>query len=223
MAAERAGPVDGYLPIGAYGLIGDCHTAALVSDDGGIDWYCPGRFDAPAVFCRLLDAGRGGTLRLGPTGPYTVQRAYRASTAVLETTFTTRAGQVRLTDFMSVEPCPDEAYGYDVRARRRLIRLVEALSGEPEFALRFRPTFDYARVETRLWPVAERGAIAQGDRRYLVLSCPGSTWNPLMMADCRHDSVPGRDGASGSSCRTLTTSQPRCGRWIGPMVPPSST
>ena len=50
-----------YSPIGAYALIGDCHTAALVSRAGSVDWYCPGRFDAPAVFCRLLDADRGGS------------------------------------------------------------------------------------------------------------------------------------------------------------------
>ena len=51
---------DRYWPIADYALIGDCHTAALVSRRGSLDWYCPGRFDAPAVFCRLLDAERGG-------------------------------------------------------------------------------------------------------------------------------------------------------------------
>ncbi len=79
---------DSYPPIGDYALIGDCHTAALVSREGSIDWYCPTRFDAPAAFCRLLDAGQGGFLRCAPTGASTVMRQYRGPTNVLETTFT---------------------------------------------------------------------------------------------------------------------------------------
>jgi GH15 family glucan-1,4-alpha-glucosidase len=61
MSAELRRGAERYPPIGAYAVIGDCHTAALISRDGSIDWYCPGRFDAPAVFCRLLDADRGET------------------------------------------------------------------------------------------------------------------------------------------------------------------
>ena len=55
-----------YHPLADYGVIGDCHTVALIARDGSIDWYCPERFDAPAVFCRLLDARRGGFFRCAP-------------------------------------------------------------------------------------------------------------------------------------------------------------
>src|SRR5215469_7379358 len=89
-----------YPPIADYALIGDCHTSALVSRDGSIDWYSPRRFDAPAVFCRLLDLTKGGFLRIAPSTPYKVTRAYRNSTNILETTFSTVSGAAQLTDCM---------------------------------------------------------------------------------------------------------------------------
>src|SRR5215813_931938 len=100
---HRQSPVQRhYWPIADYALIGDCHTAALVSRDGSIDWYSPRRFDAPAVFCRLLDSTKGGYLRLAPSIPYDVKRAYRGFTNVLESTFSTANGSAKLTDCMPI-------------------------------------------------------------------------------------------------------------------------
>jgi hypothetical protein len=59
-------PVDGFLPLEDYGLIGDGTTAALVGRDGAIPWLCVPRFDAPPLFCGLLDAGRGGAFTVAP-------------------------------------------------------------------------------------------------------------------------------------------------------------
>ena len=51
------------LPIADYGLLSDCHSAALVSRMGSVDWLCFPRFDAPSIFGRLLD----GRQDIGPS------------------------------------------------------------------------------------------------------------------------------------------------------------
>src|SRR5258708_8198153 len=91
-----------YRPIAEYGVIGDCRTAALVGPDGSIDWLCLPHFDSPAVFCRLLDADRGGYFRLRPVGPADSSMTYLPGTNILETTFTTLGGPLRLVDFMPI-------------------------------------------------------------------------------------------------------------------------
>ncbi|MDQ6671917.1 MAG: DUF5911 domain-containing protein [Chloroflexota bacterium] len=108
---------DRYLPINDYAIVGDCHSAALIARDGSVDWFCPGRFDAPAVFCRLLDAEQGGYLRTAPVGSFSIDRRYSGPTNVLETTFTEPRQRVRLTDLMPVYQRTLDGRGYDVAAR----------------------------------------------------------------------------------------------------------
>lgn len=62
-----------YVPIGNYGLIGDCRSAALVSCDGSIDWLCFPRFDSPSLFGALVAARSGGRFRVRPTNPFATQ------------------------------------------------------------------------------------------------------------------------------------------------------
>lgn len=87
-----------YPPIGDYALIGDCHSAALVSRDGSIDWCCFHRFDARSVFGRVLDWNRGGHCRIAPREPYRTTRRYLPQTNVLETRFVTADGVITVTD-----------------------------------------------------------------------------------------------------------------------------
>ena len=122
---DRAGEPR-YRPIRDYAAIGDCHGAALVGRDGAIDWCALRRFDAEPVFCRLLDADRGGFWSIRPTGDYRVARSYLPDTNILRTVFATADGEVALTDFMPVgQP-----------ARRRAARLHEPqrarLAGAPD-------------------------------------------------------------------------------------------
>jgi GH15 family glucan-1,4-alpha-glucosidase len=165
--------VDGYSPIADYAIIGDCHTAALVSKSGSIDWYCPGRFDAPAVFCRLLDADKGGFLSVTPLGRHEARRRYVEHTNVLETVFTCDQGAVvRLTDFMAIHRRASHRIGHDVGTSRQILRLVEGTESACGVQVRFKPTFDFARGETELRVAHDKGAVARQGAQWLALYCP---------------------------------------------------
>lgn len=153
------------LPIAAYGLLADGHSAALVGTDGSVDWWCRPRFDSPAVFCRLLDHERGGRCRVGPVGRFGTSRRYVGPTAVLETTFDAAGGSMQVTDLL----VPPRITAGPVGST--LLRLVEGLAGEVEIEIRFDPTFDYARVATRVEPTAG-GAVATGGADPLTLVAP---------------------------------------------------
>ena len=72
-----------------YAMIGDCQTAALVSRDGSIDWFCCPRFDSDACFAALLGTPEHGRWSIAPRAPARVTRRYRPNTLVLETHFET--------------------------------------------------------------------------------------------------------------------------------------
>src|ERR687883_1734644 len=107
-----------YQPIENYGIIGDLHSVALVGLDGSIDWLCLPNFDSPSVFAAILDGGRGGHFLLQPSIPFTAARRYLPGTNVLETTFTTDRGVVRVVDAMTL---PDDY----LAPMRELARSVE--------------------------------------------------------------------------------------------------
>jgi GH15 family glucan-1,4-alpha-glucosidase len=110
--------------IGAYAIIGDCRTAALVSSAGSIDWLCLPYFSGPSVFAALLDRERGGRFSITPAGEFTASRRYLQGTAVLVTTFETVSGSARLIDLMPVV----ETAG-TLRPMREVLRIVEGVEG----------------------------------------------------------------------------------------------
>src|SRR5215211_1254399 len=100
-AAAPVGERGAFTPIGEYGLLADCNSAALVDRDGSIDWLCLPRFDSDALFARMLDPDAGHWL-IRPAGEYRAQRRYLAGTLIVETTFVTASGSVRLTDGLAL-------------------------------------------------------------------------------------------------------------------------
>jgi len=118
-----------------YALLGDLHTAALVSAAGSVDWLCLPRFDSPSAFAALLDNDEAGHWTLAPAaGGQCTSRRYAGRTLVLETDWVTGGGTVRVIDFM-----PPRA------GTPHLIRIVVGLSGEVAMRSVLRLRFDYGR------------------------------------------------------------------------------
>ena len=140
--------MDDYPPIENHGLIGDLQTAALVTTDGSIDWFCCPRFDSPSVFGSLLDHQQGGRCRVAPrTSSYTSRQLYLPDSAILVTRFLTEDGVGELIDFMPVR-------GKVATDNHQLVRLLRCVRGEMTFEVDLSPRFDYGRVghETTVTP-----------------------------------------------------------------------
>jgi GH15 family glucan-1,4-alpha-glucosidase len=99
--ANAAVRTEGVLPLEQYGVISDGRTIALVGADAGIDWWCVPALDSPPVFDRLVTGEDGARFSLLPLEPFTAERTYREGSNVLETTFATERGAVRVTDSLN--------------------------------------------------------------------------------------------------------------------------
>lgn len=126
------------LRIEDYALIGDTHTAALVGNNGSIDWLCFPRFDAPACFARLVGDVDNGRWLIAPEQPaQAVNRRYLPDTMVLVTEFVTADGVVELIDFM---PRAEDFHRAD------LVRLVRCKSGAVAMRVEVRFRLDDGRT-----------------------------------------------------------------------------
>lgn len=136
-----------YRPIRDYGVIGDCHGAALVSRNGSVDWCCLERFDNDPVLCAILDADQGGFFLIEPKDDARISREYVPGTNILKTRFQTGRGVVTITDFMPVGRQPESgAHDYvTLNSPHWLVRIVECTGGAVPLRVQYRPTIDFAR------------------------------------------------------------------------------
>lgn len=144
--------MNNYPPIAEHGLIGDLQTAALVTTDGSIDWFCCPRFDSPSVFGSLLDSQSGGHFRVNPAGDnYSTKQLYFPDTAVLITRFLTEEGVGELIDFMPPT-------GKQVTGNHRLVRMMRCVRGRISLEVDVSPRFDYGRASHETH-ITEHGAV----------------------------------------------------------------
>jgi GH15 family glucan-1,4-alpha-glucosidase len=145
-----------YPLIADHGLIGDLQTAALVTTDGSIDWFCAPRFDSPSIFGALLDIDKGGHCRVRPTADvFTRKQLYFPDTAILITRYMTEAGVGEVVDFMPVSSSTSAS------SRHRIVRMVRCVRGQMTFDVDLAPQFDYGR-EPHEVHLSEDGVVFAG-------------------------------------------------------------
>lgn len=135
---------DEYRPIEDYGVIGNGHTAALVSSSGSIDWLCFHRFDSPSLFARILDPDRGGYWSIQPEEPFDSSHRYREATNILETTFQCTSGTLVLQDFMDIASV---ARFRRLPAPGWIVRIAECTDGKIAIVCDCLPRPNYARTQ----------------------------------------------------------------------------
>ena len=144
-------------------MVGDLHTAALISTEGSIDWLCLPRFDSPACFNALVDTPESGRWLLAPeAGGVCTRRHYRKGTLILETEWDTPTGEVKVIDFMP--PRDDVA---------DIVRIVVGVSGSVRMRGELALRFDYGHIIP--WVRHDKHgihAVAGPDAAYLVTDAP---------------------------------------------------
>lgn len=175
---------DGYAPLRGYLATGDGRTVALIAADGAVDWLALPGIDDPPMFSALLDPEQGGRLVLAPAEPFTVRRRYAGPTNVVETTFETASGEVRVTD--SLNSGVAGRLPWTEFARR-----VDGVHGEVPMVW----TVGAGRALTSRTPRVER-------RNGIALLGTGDSWAALVLEDVG-ETVPA-DGAAWTGAFTTT-------------------
>lgn len=142
-----------------YAFVSDCQAPALLARDGSVDWWCPPRADAPAVFGRLLGEG-AGHWALGAAATASVQRRCVGHSLVVESRLTTPTGEAVVVDALAMEP---GARGHDLgmRSPHVLLRSVRGATGYVDMHCEFAPRFEFGLTHPHLWRDADGGLVAE--------------------------------------------------------------
>ncbi|CAN0568114.1 unnamed protein product [Ectocarpus sp. 12 AP-2014] len=130
-----------------YGIIGNCTSAALVSETGSIDWCCLPEFNSASVFAKLLDDKIGGSFEVNVDESYTITQRYQKHTAVLITRFASGDDVFEIRDFMPRYLKSSSGYN----APPELVRYFKYISGKPEFSIVYNPKLKYAKGVTNTY------------------------------------------------------------------------
>lgn len=145
-----------------YGVVGNCTSAALISQTGFIEWLCLPHFDSPSVFAALLDKDKGGRFGFEMTGNYRITQQYVPHTTILMTTYVTDDAEMVVYDFM---PCYYFDGTQDVYRPAEIYRYIRHVKGKPRL-----------RVDYSICPDYARGTSVVEDKGAYILSY--STTNP---------------------------------------------
>lgn len=193
-----------YQPINSYGVIGDCHSVVLVSPDGSVDWGCLPDFDSPAIFCRLLDAERGGYFQIAPNdGSILGSQRYLHNSNVLQTRFASMQGEIVTTDFMPVETLSawpyrgmnNNTWTHEDGSCHSLVRIVECTHGEMAVTMTLKVTPNYAASPSEITLVpGNRGALVSGEQHIALAVigahlCPRFAMSVTQDPEASHQSV----------------------------------
>ena len=155
-----------------YGVIGNCRTAALISERGSIEWLCFPDFDSPSVFAALLDRTKGGSFGFDVPDGYAVRQSYVPHTNILSTRFASDEGEFEVRDYM---PCY-RSFEKEHYLPAELYRYIRFVKGRPRFRIRYDPAPNYAQGEVRIRRTAgfieSYSSADNKDRQYLYSSIP---------------------------------------------------
>ena len=163
-----------YRRIADYGLIGNLHSAALVSKDGSIDYCSLPWLDSPTIFAALLDDEKGGFFSLQPSVPFTSDQEYITNTNILSCRFTTEHAEAVLYDFMPVE---NSRTGR--KQKHYIHRCLKVIRGSMPFTLTLIPRPDYARVVPSLTEETGNRFIIRYNQEILTLAVDCRTMKTL--------------------------------------------
>jgi GH15 family glucan-1,4-alpha-glucosidase len=126
-----------------YGVVGNCRSAALISEKGSIDWFCFPDFDSPSIFSKILDVEKGGEFSFEVSDIYSITQKYVENTNILSTLFTSDEGSFEVLDFMPRYRLTESDY----YLAPEIYRYIRFLSGKPKFKVNYDPKMNYARSQ----------------------------------------------------------------------------